>query len=294
MKPNIAILGHPTRGKEVIQLLESLGGRNNACLTGKNDNYYYINHNDNRIECHDNRYVNEHCKRYTLEEFKLKFPFKVGDIVITNNDRIGVIEKLILEDISGYYIKTNNGNYWCNSSSLRLYKEMEEKRNITISIHKAKEWYNEGGELREIALQAYSEEELCKVKLPKTWEEYCNNYPKQKHETYIGIFSTIESYNKISDRHHIQDKNLCPSEKSAEAHLALIQLEQLRDCYREGDIPDFNDDNTKKYCILKIKNNICVKTSYVTNSFLSFTKPKVAEEFLTNFKPLIKIAEDYI
>jgi len=293
MKTNIAILGHSIRGKEIIQIFENLGGKNKACLTGKSNYYYYINHNDNRIECHNDSYVNEHCKKYTLKEFEEKFPFKVGDKVITNNDRIGVIEKLILEDISGYYIKTNNGNYWCNSSSLRLYKEMEEKRNILITIHKAKEWYNEGGELRKIALQAYSEEELTEIKLPESWQEYCNNYPKQKHETYIGIFSTIESYNKISDRHHIQDKNTCPSEKSAEAHLALSQLEQLRDCYRQGDIPDFTKQ-TDKYSIGKVREHLIIINSYYSSYFLSFTKKEVAEEFLTNFEPLIKIAEDYI
>ena len=290
---NIAILGHPTRGKEVIQILESLGGRNNASLTGKSDYYYYINHNGNRIECHDDRYVNGHCKKYTLEEFEQKFPFKVGDKVITNNDCVGVIEKLIIEDISGYYIKTNNGNYWCNSSSLRLYKEMEEERNITLTIEKAKEWYNKGGELKEVALQAYSEEELGKVTLPKTWEEFCKNYPKRSEEAFFNQGSFIYQQNTKNFRHVDIDKNVCPSKKSAEAHLALIQLEQLRDCYRQGDIPDFTKQ-TDKYSIGKVRGHLTIINSYYSSYFLSFTKKEVAEEFLTNFEPLIKIAEDYI
>lgn len=38
---------------------------------------------------------------------------------------------------------------------------MEEKRNITISLKEAREWYNSNNEsLREIALKAYSEDEL--------------------------------------------------------------------------------------------------------------------------------------
>lgn len=38
---------------------------------------------------------------------------------------------------------------------------MEEKRNITISLQEAREWYNSNNEsLREIALKAYSEDEL--------------------------------------------------------------------------------------------------------------------------------------
>lgn len=35
-----------------------------------------------------------------------------------------------------------------------------EKRVIELGIEKAKEWYNKGGELKEVALQAYTEKEL--------------------------------------------------------------------------------------------------------------------------------------
>lgn len=171
---------------------------------------------------------------------------------------------------------------------------MKEERNITLTIDKAKEWYQKGGELREVALQAYSEEELIKVELPKTWEEFCEKYPIKHKEYYINEFCDIKELDVCSENRNIKiDKNLCSSQKSAEAHLALIQLEQLRDCYRQGDIPDFTNDEIK-YCIYKIGNCINVNTVYKTNHFLSFTKKEVAEEFLTNFKLLIKIAEDYI
>lgn len=285
----IAIQGHPTRGKEIIQILESLGGINSLNLLGTNScSYYYISDNNAIINMHyDISY-----KIYTLEAFEQKFPFKFGDEVITNNNLIGFVEKLILEDISGYYIRTNNGNYWCNPSSLRLYKEMKEERNITLTLNKAKEWYKKGGELKEVALQAYSEEELRKVSLPKTFEEFCDNYTINDNEAYFDscgiIHHLVRSY-----RSSVYDKSTCPSEKSAEAHLALIQLEQLRDCYRQGDIPDFTKA-ISKYCIAKINKRIDVVESSYTSYFLSFTKKEVAEEYLANFKPLIKIAEDYI
>lgn len=35
-----------------------------------------------------------------------------------------------------------------------------EKRNVSITLEKAKEWYNKSGKLKEVALQAYKEEEL--------------------------------------------------------------------------------------------------------------------------------------
>ena len=53
-----------------------------------------------------------------------------------------------------------------------------ESRNIALTLDKAKKWYKQGGELKEVALQAYKEEELTMNGLPRTWEEFCENYPK--------------------------------------------------------------------------------------------------------------------
>ena len=61
-----------------------------------------------------------------------------------------------------------------------------EARVITLTPEKAKEFYNKGGEFRDLALSAYTEEELTKVELPKTWEEFCSNYKVQNGEYYIG------------------------------------------------------------------------------------------------------------
>lgn len=295
---NIAIRGHLFRGKKVIQILESLGGKNNAYLNGKSDNYYYINKNDNKIECHNYRYVNEHCKKYTLEEFEIEFPFKIGDKVTYDYtpNLIGTVIDIKFDDNIPYRVDFKGTMCTCGTMMLKLYKEMEEKRNITITLEKAKEWYNEGGELRQIALQAFSEEELSKVELPKTWEEFCNSYPMKGKLSYIDNDSNIRiisCYDNDNFRDKNEDKNLCSSENSAKAHLALIQLEQLRDCYRQGDIPDFTK-GINKYCIAKINKRIDVIESCYTSYFLSFTKKEIAEEFLTNFEPLIKVAEDYI
>lgn len=123
---------------------------------------------------------------------------------------------------------------------------MKEERNITLTLDKAKEWYNKGGELKEVALQAFTEKELNQ--LPRSWEEFCKRYSKTEKEAYIGVMSDIYSFtgNK-RDRDNYSDKNVCPSQKSAEAHLAMIQLEQLRDCWWNGWKPDWN--NSEKYII---------------------------------------------
>ena len=77
----IAIQGHPTRGKEVIQLLESLGGINKWNHTGECVNYaYYIDHCNNIYSFGISGYHGDR-KIYTLEEFEKEFPFKIGDKV---------------------------------------------------------------------------------------------------------------------------------------------------------------------------------------------------------------------
>ena len=43
---NIAIKGHPTRGKEVIEILEMLGAKNKYNLSGDGTNAYYIKGSD--------------------------------------------------------------------------------------------------------------------------------------------------------------------------------------------------------------------------------------------------------
>ena len=57
-----------------------------------------------------------------------------------------------------------------------------EKRNIAISLDKARDWYNRGGENKELALSAFSEEEIKASMLPNSWEEFCEMYPTKINE----------------------------------------------------------------------------------------------------------------
>ena len=139
------------------------------------------------------------------------------------------------------------------------------------------------------------------IELPKTWEEFCEgHFVDLNGEFYIDDESSVKS-NK--DGYYIRaenyDKNLLPSKESAEAHLALIQLHQLRDCYRQGWVPDWNNAKQTKYCIENYSNthyNVSyttyVYTTYV--HFLAFQTEEIAKEFLHNFEDLIKKAGDLI
>ena len=287
----LAIQGHPTRGKEVIQILESLGGINRYFLSGTClTSFYYINKNNN-IKDAGKSLCN--YTLYTLEEFEKEFPFKVGDKVIHKefNDFFEVIS---FNPGSSYPYKIK-GVCKFNTKSHVLTKwqpKMKEERFVTLTLDKAKEWYKKGGELKEIALQAFTEEELTKVDLPKTWEEFCENYMINDSEAYFDTRCIIHSAD-ITCRHSLYDRNICPSKKSAEAHLALIQLEQLRDCYRGLFITVIG---MPVWCIVRHKGRLVItqRTWGTDETFLSFQSHEVAGEYLKNFDPLIRQAGDLI
>lgn len=170
-----------------------------------------------------------------------------------------------------------------------------EARVITLTPEKAKEFYNKGGEFRDLALSAFTEKELREIMLPKTWEEFCKNYKVQKDEYFISSNSTIEDVlSKI--RLPCKDSNLLPNRQAAEAHLALIKLHQLRDCYRQGWKPNWEDDSTPKYCIYCVnkEQKFAIDRFYERHEFLAFQSRKLAEEFLNNFRDFILQAGDLI
>ena len=142
--------------------------------------------------------------------------------------------------------------------------------------------------------------EDIKPQLPKTWKEFCNMKSLNESEVYINDSSECI---KIEDdgitRRPCEDRNVLPSIKAAEVHLVLMQLHQLRNCYRQGWVPDYSD-YFNKFCITSYFNFYSCKYNYKIIShtkfpcFLSFQSKEIAEEFLNNFKDLIEQAGDLI
>ena len=96
MSRKLAIKGHPTRGKEVIELLEMMGGNTfNSCIKIAYSNRVYYIGNNNAITWD---YIGpEEIDKYdifTLEEFLKKYPYKVGDkaVYIDDNDIVVISE----------------------------------------------------------------------------------------------------------------------------------------------------------------------------------------------------------
>ena len=166
-----------------------------------------------------------------------------------------------------------------------------EARVITLTLEKAKEFYKKGGEFRDLALSAFTEKEL-EYTLPKTWEEFCNNHRVQKGECYIASSSIIETAT-IDIRLTRRDSNLLPDRQAAEAHLALIKLHQLRDCYRQGWKPNLTIPESI-FAIFCTKGKYSVEEFIYSSEFLSFQSKQLAQEFLNNFRDLILQAGELI
>ena len=83
MNKKLAIKGHPTRGKEVIELLTMMGGKDVGVLKGNHDYYVIDECENNLIKFYGHNYIRCHeFVVFTLEEFLEKYPFKVGDKVV--------------------------------------------------------------------------------------------------------------------------------------------------------------------------------------------------------------------
>ena len=134
--------------------------------------------------------------------------------------------------------------------------------------------------------------EDIKPQLPKTWEEFCRQNKIEKNECYLDACSCIEKA-LIRERCEDSDRNVLPNKQVAEQHLALMQLHQLRDCYRQGWEPNWRNTSSK-HCIRKQGNSYIIVCCGISVTFLSFQSREIAYEFLTNFRELIEQAGDLI
>lgn len=133
--------------------------------------------------------------------------------------------------------------------------------------------------------------EIVKVELPKSWEEFCENNPIKAGEYFINEYSEIIY---AAEKHRAANlKNILPNKETAEAFLALMQLVQLRDCYRQGWTPDWKDGKNK-FSIEIIDGEITTYWDNRRSRILSFQSIEVRDEFLKNFRDLIEEAKELI
>lgn len=140
--------------------------------------------------------------------------------------------------------------------------------------------------------------EDIKPKLPKTWKEFCGNNPIKMSEFYISSTGEIVHFKAYDfeyvDKRPCGETNFLPSKQAAKQHLALMQLHQLRDCYRQGWVPNWRDSLQEKYCVEHFSYGYDMGYSETAPYFLAFQSEEIAKEFLHNFRDLIGQAGDLI
>jgi hypothetical protein len=145
----LAIKGHKTRGKEVIELLEIMGGCNVHKHMGINvETFYYIN-DTTGIDCDQTLWKNNRYTIFTLEEFLEKYPYKVGDRVKIPEyesevridkmywDGHGIEYEVYTDEVETYSaVELNQWNESNNKSKTKMNNTQEsllKKNSITIS-----------------------------------------------------------------------------------------------------------------------------------------------------------------
>ena len=169
------------------------------------------------------------------------------------------------------------------------------QRQLSVDIESAKNWYKSNNEtLKQLALSVFTEEELTKVEVPTSWEEFCNKYPNINNEWYINPISHIDMFKK-GDRISYEDKNLLETKEDAEGILALIQLKRLRDDWWKALDwkPDYADASCK-YTIIVDRNAIHISTTITYQRVLVFPTKEIAEDFIICFRDLINKAKRLI
>lgn len=169
------------------------------------------------------------------------------------------------------------------------------QRQLSVDIETAKQWYKSNNVvLEQIALSLFTEEELTRVELPTSWEEFCEQNSEVDCESYISTGSQID-FCKESFRDSEGDKNLLETQEDAEAILALIQLKRLRDAWWKAlNYQADWTDNKQKYCICICNDEITFETRSFSNALLAFPTQDYCNQFYTHFKDLILKAKPFL
>lgn len=163
-----------------------------------------------------------------------------------------------------------------------------ETRQINLPLDTARRWYEQGGELKEMALGVYTAQELIGHRLPKSWEEYRTMKGDDEEKANAALnFAYVSVREAFTDYHNVKK------------HIVLMKLHLLRDEYRNGWKPTW-DKHCDKWCITFhpwYNTSTCsYRVVYHSDQsfFLSFQTEELAIEFLTNFHDLIEQASDLI
>lgn len=128
MERRLAIKGHATRGKEVIEILEMLGGISRASFEGNLTDSAYIMMPNMLIRVFPLYLVRyDSVPTFTLEEFEKLYPYKVGDKVKCHDIWKGIIESMEWHEGEVlYHVRDSANGFIAHETKEYLYPYKEE------------------------------------------------------------------------------------------------------------------------------------------------------------------------
>ena len=295
---DLAIKGHSTRSKEVIELLEMLGGKNIYKLDGKKDLWYILSNStiEHATYCFDER-------SFILEEFLEKYPYKVGDQVIAYaegilasfsikgmrwNNKLNKVEYKIcsawydasvlsaIQPYTDYDIKTNkeeDKDMSEHTSEINLNHPCFDGHN-KIELIIPENWKFEQIDNKMFGIRKYPQ-------YPKTYGECCDilGYDASEDELNCNKGGLIESFVRLL---------ICRN-----AYWKIAGEQMGLDKPWE---PDWGEnDGGYRYCIRNRSNKIVLSNEWLgENYILSFPTAEMQDEFYKNFKDLINKVKELL
>ena len=304
----LALHVNPVRGKEVIEILEMLGGINKAALYGNSLSIYFIgsnNHIDVSSKLQD-RFIDFH-----LEDFLEKYPYKVGDMVqhkgSTSCRSIYRIEKIIWKNNQINYVVYNPWQEYdkCTFTAecLQPYKEelRQERKYSELRIDPADEdklatevifcgnkiippnnyligkvTEVEGGMLVEFVKK--------QSQYPKTFQEcYALKYNGQINLN-IGCDILHGAYSEQLEC--LQNLLIC---RDVYWEIAGVEM-GLEKPWK----PDWSNNQQQKYTIHFYQNQLTLTQGPNVSYILAFPTKEMRDFFSENFKSLIEKCKEFL
>ena len=296
----LAIKGHKTRGNEVIEILEMLGGKTRYDRLSGNESFswYYINGNG----CIDYTHysVLDNAIFFTLEEFLEKFPYKIGDKVCYiplsyNYTIIGMRWSDKFNEV--YYKLSEDDCFELDDVSVKQLSNCKEKGKeippymdypvrteetveipeklkpvIDLSQHSKDEYIIKLGDYEIKEVDGILKAVRKKQKYPKTYEECCRE---------LG-------YNQIMPKDHILGY-------MGTLLSAFQQLLICRDAYWKiaGDWK-FDFDKSCYYLYNEYDSVQKFSGTIDCNAILTFPTEEMRDAFYENFKELIESCKEFL
>lgn len=280
MGKKLAIKGHPTRGKEVIELLEMLGGDNRWKASGNIEKVYYSISNGSIIYSPQ---LEKGTVVFTLDEFYKKYQFKVGDKVVYTkfggncDDYAVTIESMKWTGTTIEY--TFNDYVTCLAKDLKMWNGEPEA--VISGIYLNDYDYADEVELNlgdyEIKVRGGRTYAVKKKHVyPTTYKECCKNVFGLAHgemtvDVPMHYSPLIIDFAKLL---------IC-----RDAYWKIASDEMELDKSWE---PDWSIESEIKYVIEVYRNNVRKNSQGYSNTLLAFPTIEMRDTFYENFKDLIE------